>query len=335
MLRLHPPAHEVPDNVWHTLLILVLGSWFVWQTGQQCTELFRTETPVTAVEQALLQGEGHPIHVWFESISAIGETDIPPLLWNRSFSLIGWLLALMCMVRLITKRAGLVSALPSLLVLVTAPGLTLHMSTGGGGGFAVYFFMKTLWSVTKTDEKGTWIRSGGYAAVAAVLQPVWFLPALGLLAGVFEVYRSRWLRVGAAFLGAGLLGSLLVGLSSGSGFSILFAGPGVVAELPPGWPAVLFQRYFFVLGALLALLAYGFFRRGTGWWCLVMTLPALLLRNSLASELSVLLIPLWVIGAYGLAKLPALLDLRHPRSYQSVLLCQLLLWAPVYLDALL
>ncbi|MDA3875217.1 MAG: hypothetical protein PF795_14815, partial [Kiritimatiellae bacterium] len=85
MLRLHPPPHEVPDNPWHTLLIVVIGSWFVWQTGMECTELFRTETAVNATERALLDGEGHPLYVWMESLTR--EYEWPAFVINRSFSL--------------------------------------------------------------------------------------------------------------------------------------------------------------------------------------------------------------------------------------------------------
>ncbi|MEX2607733.1 MAG: hypothetical protein WD708_10340 [Kiritimatiellia bacterium] len=333
MVRLHPPPHEVPDNVWHTLLIVLIGSWFVWQTGTECTEIFQTETAVTSIEQALVDGKGHPLYLWLESLTR--EYEWPALVMNRAFSLAGWFLALAGLIRLLMKGKGLVVAVPPLLVLLTVPGLTPYMSTGGAGGFAVYFFVKALSAVTKTDEKWTWIRAGGYAAVAVGLNPLWFLPALGLLAGVFELYRSRWIRVGCAFAGVGILGALVIGFSSNSGFSGLWPGPAGSVGWPEGWPGLVFHRHFFAVAALTAMIAYGAFRRGIGWWCLVMTLPPILLQSFLASEVMALLVPLWVVGAMGLAKLPMVLNLKYPRSYLSVLLCQLLLWVPAYLDFLL
>ncbi len=333
MLRLHPPPHEVPENVWHTLLIVLIGSWFVWQTGIECTELFRTETAVTATEQTLMDGGGHPLYQWMESLTR--DLEWNPLVINRSFSLAGWFLALLGLARLLMQGKGLVVAVPSLLVLLTAPGLTSYMSTGGAGGFAVYFFLKALKAVSKTDEKWTWIRAGAYAAVAAVLNPLWFLPGLGLLAGVFEVYRSRWIRVGCAFAGVGILGALVVGFSSDSGFSVLWMGPAAATQWPEGWMGLVFHRYFFAVAVLSALVAYGAFRRGVGWWSLVMTLPPILLSSFLASDYTALLIPLWVMGAMGLAKLPMVLNFKYPRSYLSVWLCQLLLWVPAYLETLL
>lgn len=333
MLRLHPPPHEVPDNLWHTLLIVLIGSWFIWHNGMECTELFRSEIATTATEQALLDGEGHPLYLWMESLTR--DFEWPVLVINRTFSLSGWFLALAGMARLLMKGNGLVVAVPSLLVLLMVPGLTPYMATGGAGGFAVLFFLKALSSATRTDEKWTWIRAGSYAAAACVLNPLWFLPAAGLLAGVFEVYRSRWMRVGSAFAVVGVLGALVVGLGSESGFSLLLMGPPTAGTWPENWGELLVHRYAFAGISLVAMIAYGIFRRGIGWWCLVMTLPPILFQPLLSSHYTALLIPLWIMGAMGLAKLPMVLNLKYPRSYLSVLLCQLLLWVPAYLDTLL
>lgn len=328
MLRLHPPAQPLPDNIWHTLLITGLASLFLWLGWENLVESFRAGGPASVVEARLLEGEGHPLYVWVEADPTDPAT---PLIWNRTLSSVGWLFSLILLCRMLTRRSGFISSLPSLILLATFPGLTPYMAAGGSGAFGLFFFLMAYSAVVLEDSERAWIRAGVYAALAVFLNPLWFLPSLGLLAGTFEAQRPRLTRLAIGY-GAGLLLVLAASVFLPDGGSLWIPGAAGDGGAPGSWASPPLQRHVFLAGALLLMLAYGASRRGAGWWWLTLSLPALLFHSPLAADLSAALVPTLAGFALGLVKLPTLIDLRHPRGYQSVLLCQLLLWLPVYLD---
>lgn len=326
MIRLKPPVHSVPDNVWHTLLIAFVASFFLWVTGQKMIELVLVDGPVNLLEQKLLDGEGHPLQRWLSSF----EWESSPLLWNRIFSFTGWMLALGHIFRFLKKSSGFVGSLPALIILLTLPGLSVYMCSAGSGSWGVYLFLKAFTLISETETSRDLVRGGLYAGIAVLLAPVWFLPSVGLIVGSWEIFRARFKWVAAGFLAAGLTGGLLFFFLSSNGLEYLFAGPAVSNERNAGWMPFL-SRYLFLVTGLVLLLVYGARRRGVGWWTLIFCLPFLVLEPRLASGYAELLIPFWVLVSVGLNKIAIILDIRFPRAYQSIFLCQLLLWLPAYL----
>ena len=327
MIRLHPPQHSVPDNIWHTLLISAISAFFVFQTGQQIIELYLNDLPVTHVEQQLLQGEGTPFQIWLTSFA---QEDAPSLLWNRVLAGCGWMFALAVIMRSLKASSSFVESLPSLILLFAFPGLSVRMCSSGSGSLAVCFFLLAFFSISANESKFPLLRGGGMAAIAVWMDPVWILPSLGLLVGCWEGFRSRLKWVAIGFGSAILAGLLLSFLLSSFGFSFLHVGSATPGGSTWSWGG-LFNRYLLLILNLILLLVYGSRRRGIGWWTLVWSVPLLFLNSVFHVDIALLCIPLWIFSAVGLAKLPLLLDLRFPRAYQSILLCQLLLWMPVYL----
>lgn len=324
MLRLHPPAHSVPDNFWHTLMLGAVASFFVWHTGQQVADLFMTDSLHYPHEQVLLSGQGMPLEHWLLGF-APEETR---LIWGRSFSSLGWLLALWQIIRGLKPQHGFVGTLPSLILMLTLPGLSAFMCGAGSGSWALVFFLKAFFTINKHETRVPMIRGGSYAGVAVLISPFWFLPVLGILLGCWELFRHRLKWVGAG-LGGCLATGTLVLLLSGQGLGWLLPGPGSHSLLPGGWINLL-HRHLLLAASLVLILVYGSKRRGLGWWSLVSCLPLLILQPLLAAGPPIVLLPLWVFVAVGVTKLPGLMDVPFPRAYQSVLLCQLLLWMPMY-----
>ena len=324
MLRLHPPKHSVPDNFWHTLMIGAVASLFVWQTGQQVISLFTTEGTLYAHEKVLLAGEGQPFETWLLSFAP----ESYRLLWGRGLSCLGWAVALLQIVRSLKPQYGFVGTLPSVILLLTIPGLSAFMCGAGSGSWALVFFLKAYFTLIGHETKAPLIRGGIYAGLAVLLHPIWVLPVLGMLLGCREVFRYRLKWVSIALGGSLFVGGLMLLLTEQGG-AWMMAGPGGGAVLPGGWGALI-NRYLLLGIGLVLMLVYGSKRRGVGWWSLVCCLPLILLEPLLASGLSGVLLPIWVFVAVGITKLPGLMDLQFPRAYQSVLLCQLLLWVPVY-----
>ncbi len=327
MLRLNPPVHSVPDNFWHTVFIGLVASFFVWQTGQQLIELLLTDGPVTAVEQGLLEGEGHPVQLWISSLA--GEGD--PLLWNRVLALSGWLFSLGLIIKSIKQQSGFVGSLPSWLLLFTFPGFSAWMSSAGSGSWGIYFFLKAFYTVNGNETKAPLIRGGVLAALAVLIHPIWMLPSLGVMAGCWEAFRYRLKWVASGFAALWVPGVMLFLLLVPDGLGYLLPGPAAsrLTDLPMGELAL---RHILLVVIFILLVVYGALRRGVGWWTLVLSLPLLMAEPFLASGTETVLIPLLVFASIGLAKLPVVLDVRFPRMYQTVLLCQFLLWMPVYLD---
>ncbi|MGA0334498.1 MAG: hypothetical protein ACO3NW_11155, partial [Kiritimatiellia bacterium] len=87
MLRLHPPPHSVPDNFWHTLLILSVSAFFVWLTGLQLAETLGAAHALTAREMQLAEGAGPAI---LQGLFSMLEESSHPFLLIRLLSLSGW-----------------------------------------------------------------------------------------------------------------------------------------------------------------------------------------------------------------------------------------------------
>ncbi|WFB35460.1 hypothetical protein P3T73_14980 [Kiritimatiellota bacterium B12222] len=326
-LRLHPPAHSVPDNVWHTLWISIFASWFVWQTGEDLIELFTGSLPVTFFELRLLQGEGSAFQTW---LNAFGGEDYP-LLPGRILALVGWFLALAQVIRFLKPHNGFVGSLPSLLILFTLPGFSVWMSAAGSASWSVYFFIKGFEAISHNETKVPIIRGGVFVGIALLLHGIWLLPIIGLLMGCWEVFRYRlnWAVIGMVAVVLPL--GLVLVVFDPDALARMIPGGSLQGELGFGGWGGLFSRYLLLVVSLLLLLVYGARRRGAGWWSLAFTMPLLVLEPLLASGPETVLLPLWIFVALGLSKVPTLLDVRFPRAYQSVVLCQLLLWAPAYL----
>lgn len=319
-----PPLHPLPDNVWHTFLIASVSAFLVWIVGRDIAEVLMSLSAYSPTEVSLGEGLGHPLSVWIETIS----DEDPPWLWNRILGLGGWMLALGALSRLLMKGDGLVVALPTVLVLFLFPGLSVFMTCSGLLGLSVWCFLRAFRRVQLGENSGGWRRGGVWLGLAIGLHPVWILPALASFGGLFEVKRRAVLPMAVAccLSVAALFG---IGLLAGG----LYAGGSPAVSVPEGNWGLLAVRHVFLLGALGLLLGYGATRRGVGWWCLCgsLLLPvAMLLRGGIPPSAWV---PLLLFTAMGLAKLPALLDIRHPRMYQSILLSQLLLWIPAGLDS--
>lgn len=325
MLRLYPPSHSVPDNFWHTLLIGGVAGLFMWQSGQQAALLFGYDSAKYAHEQLLMAGQGQPWETWLLSFSP----EEYRLLWGRGFSCIGWVYALMQIVRFLKPQNGFVGSVPTVIVLFTFPGLSAYMCGAGSGSWALVFFLKAFFTINGHETKAPLIRGGIYAGLAVLLQPIWFLPVCGMLLGCWEVFRYRLKWVGTALAATLLAGGLWLMLTpQGPGW--LIPGPGAGKTLSATWETLL-NRYLLLSVFLVLILAYGAKRRGIGWWSLVSCLPLLLLQPLLAAGPERVLFPLLIFVAVGLPKLPGLMDISFPRAYQSILLCQLLLWVPVYI----
>lgn len=320
--RLSPPSHVLPDNIWHTLLTAGLAFAFAWLAWADGLDRFRSEAPLTPVEAALFEGEtAHPLYAWIESLT--DPSVVPPGFWNRLLSLFGLLFTLVAMTRLLTRQVGLQLALVSVVVFLSFPGLAVWLATAGSGSMAIGLFLTGLVGVTLEEDEGSWTRGGVWIGLGVAFAPLWLAPALGLVAGVFEAYRSRVLRVSLGIL-AGVAGGLVVFLVlNAGGMGGLFAIHNNAPEDFGLW--VLPLRFPVVTALGLLLLGMGATRRGPGWWALVLSLPAALFLSDAAG----VLVPLIALGCLGLARLPSLMDLRHPAVYQTVLTTQLLLWIPV------
>lgn len=315
MLRLETPHQPLPDNLWHTLLISALTAAFFWLGWLDGLALFRSGDPVALGEQLLRDGGlVHPLYRFLESLT----DPLTPWLWNRVLSGTGWVLSLVLVLRVLTRLSGFLSALPSFLLMAALPGLSANMCAGASGSFAVWFYLMGFSALLVEEDSGAWLRGGIYAALASALDPQWLLPSLGLLAGLWEIHRERLPRAALGF-GATLAAALLL--------LLLLAPAWLGAYLPSrgGAPdiAFLLRTHPFLLGAGLLMLVYGWKRRGLLWWALLFSLPASLLHPASLPGVILLLV--------GIARLPALIGVRHPRIYQTVLLCQLLLWLPSFL----
>ncbi|MGA0368722.1 MAG: hypothetical protein ACO3N7_04660, partial [Kiritimatiellia bacterium] len=140
--------------------------------------------------------------------------------------------------------------------------------------------------------------------------------------------RSKWVVLGFAV--AGLVGIFIKIFMIPGMEDSLAANSGLVQIQVWSWSELFFRHLLLTLNPLL-LMVYGRNRRGLGWWTLLFSLGLVLAAPLIRQELAAACLPLCVFSAIGMVKLPNLLDLRFPRAYQSVLLCQLLLWMPVWL----
>jgi hypothetical protein len=84
----------------------------------------------------------------------------------------------------------------------------------------------------------------------------------------------------------------------------------------------------FLSAAALIALAFGIRKRGVSWWGLTASLLVGLFHLITGGSHPYGWIPFLVLLSLALVKVPVLLDIRHPRSVQSLLLCQLILWIP-------
>lgn len=324
MLRLEPTPHSLPDNIWHTLFITALAAFLVWAGWTGAIKVLTVETPVNAVETRLLEGDGHGLYLALESVTDPNTA----LRWNRALSAAGWACTLFMLGRALTRLAGFLACLPSLIILMTFPGLTLRMASAGSGSWGAFFFLLAFSAMLLEDTKAPWIRGGVYAALSVVASPVWFPASLGLLAGVFEVNRPVWRRAATGYAAGLAVAAVALGFAAPGGVGTLLPGPASGGGwMEVAWMRVL-QTQVFLAGGLLLLVGAGARRRGMGWWSVMGALVLVPFHPWLASGPVAVWIPALVTGSLALVKLPALLDVRHPRAYQTVLLCQLLLWVP-------
>lgn len=325
MLRLEPTPHSLPDNIWHTLLITGVAAFLVWAGWTGAIEALTAEAPVNATESRLLEGEGHGLYLVLEEV-----TDRhTPLRWNRAVSAVGWGLSLFMMARVLTRLAGFLACLPSLILLMTFPELTLRMASAGSGSWGAFLFLLAFSALLLEDARAPWVRGGVYAGLAVILSPVWFPASVGLLLGVWEVNRPVWRRAAIGYAAGLAVGVIALGAALPGGWQTLSPGPAA----GEGWAGIpwteLLERYFFLWGGLVLMIGYGARRRGMGWWCVMGALAWVPFFRLSAGEPMAVWVPVLITGSLGLAKLPTLLDVRHPRAYQTVLLCQLWVWLPL------
>jgi len=318
-----PPTHPVPDNIWHTFLIAGVAAFLVWMAGTDISEILLSEQAASATEQAWRTGNGHALSLWIEEISE----ENPAFLWNRILGLAGWALALGALARFLMKGGALVTALPSVLVLALFPGVSAWMVASGLLGLSVWCVVRALRSAQWGEENASWYRGGIWLGVAACLHPVWILPALLFFGGLFEAKRRALIPILISFL-ATFVVLFGIGLAAGG----LYGAAPSQGGIPEGFWNVILTRHVFLLGALVLMLAFGATRRGIGWWCLTGSLFLPVIALFQGGTPGAAWVPLLFFVSIGLAKLPTLLDIRHPRAYLSILLCQLLLWLPAGLD---
>jgi hypothetical protein len=233
---------------------------------------------------------------------------------------------------LVTRLYGFARALPSVLLLVTLPGLLPYMMSAGSGSWACFFFLLMFSFLLLETAPTSWCWAGVWGGLAVVLHPAWALPVVGLLAGTFQVNRPAGIRAAVCVAAAGGGLTLLMGVAFEAAWGWPLSAPATGQEwLQVGvWD----RSSFFLHGVFLLLVGLGASKRGLGWWALITTLPGIWFGFWLTGDLGAGWVPLVVMTAVGLAKLPGLLHIRHPQSYQSVLLCQLLLWLPGHVSRL-
>jgi len=316
-MYLKPPHHELPDNVWHTGLILILASMMVWLAGVEVIDSIGVEEPVSATEIAVAQGEGHPFfYRLFEFFP-----DADKLFWGRLVSLAGLVYGLWSLARYFAARGELITAVPPLVLFLTAPELAIHLSAAGSGVWGGVFFIKFIAAVDRMESHHAWLLGGAYAALAAGCHAAWLWPVCGAMIGLWEMHRSRMGKTALAFAGAMVGVTLVLGWASPANAFLA----GTFSDRT--FPSIGLQAWALVLGCYLLMLLKGAVKRGFLWWSLVMCLPLLALRDPSVTAW----MPLAFCGAIALGKLPRLIGLRHPRAYQSLLLFQLLLWLPFWL----
>jgi hypothetical protein len=328
--RLKPTSNPLPDNVWLTSLTTLLAGVFLWGGWTAGRALFLSGDPVTPVEAQLLSGEGgHPLTLALMALSELTETA--PLFWNRLVSGFFLVASAGMLVRILHRTVGTPLALCACILFLSVPGLAVWLSTAGGGAVGLWFFLKAFSSLSKENAHRSWLRGGMYAGVAFWLHPVWLFPCLGLIAGVWEVHRLRLGRMLSGFgiaVGAGL--AVVIAVQPVWLGSLAPAGMPAEARLE-GVSALLWSRYLFLMGAWVLMLVLGVTRRGTGWWCLCLSVIPFAFANRFGADPAAGFLPLTVLSCMAFVRLPMMLDVRHPSPYQSVLTCQLLLWLPALL----
>ena len=331
---LAPPAHPLPDNPWHITLTVVLAgtlAWLAWTNGLQT---FRAGEPVTEVEAALFAAEtAHPLYATLESW--VDTTAFSPGIWNRIFSGAGFVLGMGMMVRLLSRQMGVKFALAALILFVSLPGFGTILFSAGSGSMAIWLMLMGLSAVVLEEDHRSWLRGGVLLGLGVWLHPVWFFPMLGISIGVFEIFRARLHRVlvgQGVGLALGLVVMLLWDAAWVAGlFTTSFSRPAEGA----GIDGPLLYASCIFLGGLAAVLFFGATRRGLGWWALLFSLPAALSAPYFFEEPARALTPFLVLGCMGFVRLPALMGIRHPSVYQTVLTAQLLLWLPLHLNQFL
>lgn len=331
---LSPPEHPVPDNVWHTLLTLLLASALIWLAWTHGLSQFEDGEALTRTEQALFDGDpAHPLYGALEA--AVDPTRFPAGFWNRWLSGVGLVFSLAILFRFLHRSIGVQAALGAVILLVTAPGVPLYFATAGSGVWAVFFFFLGMKALMGDEDDWSWFRGGLWVGAGICLQPIWFWPALGLMAGTFELYRGRLPK---ALIGLGLaLGLGFVALLVADSAWVLGMLGGMFradASVQEGglWRLFLQQAPVLLVTSVLVLI-FGATRRGLGWWCFVFSLPVALTANILFAEPAPALVPYMIFAVIGFVRLPPLMDIRHAGVYQPVLITQLLLWLPVHLGA--
>jgi len=325
MLQLHPNAHHLPDNIWHTALIAAaacLLAWGGWRMHLDALDALSAGSSLAAgQEPALVQGEGQALYVWIEMILA----ESHPLLINRILSAVGWVSALVVIGRILARLSGFLLAIPSVLVLITFPGLTPWMLAGGSGAPGLCFFLLGFSSLLLEEHETSWIRGGVFCGIGTLLYPVLLLPSMAVVLGTLEWDRNRSLRAGAGCVSVLLIGIIGIGMLSPSGFAGLLGNyPVMFSE--GQWFREFILKSPLLIGAAVMALAFGARKRGISWWGLSAAFAGGLL-SGVSHPYG--WVPFLVLFSLALVKVPVLLDIRHPRSIQSVFLCQLLLWIPV------
>jgi hypothetical protein len=341
-LHLSPPRQPMPGNVWHFLLNAALAFGMMLLTWMHGLDFLRSESPLTPSESTLLlvgpdrsfdqRGDPHPVLAWIEILNQ--EADLPPLLANRLLSLAASLGSLWVMASLLGRQTHWLSATACCVLFLILPGMALQAFSAAGGTLGVWFFLLALSACARTEGRGHIPFAGVCVALATFFHPAWFFPALGIPLGLWETDRRQPLR----FLGA-WAATLLPLLALGAWMDWTW----FVHNLPVGplpetarardlLPLPQLALRFLPLAAGLPLMLWlGRDRRGVGWWTLLMALPPALFANRFFTEPVHGLLPLLVFLLLGLVRLPMLLGIRFPGTYQSVFGLQGLLWLSVYL----
>ncbi len=322
-MNLYVPTRPIPDNLWFSLSILAVSAALLignWNAG---VELFSVGPLPNSSESLLLEGNSALV---LDRLLYSALSEDFDLLFNRLLSSLGCLLTLGMLLRLLVRVGGFAGAMPSMIVLTCQPGWVMNQCAAASGSLGFFLFLLGLSRVLFSEDGKPFWRSGVWMALSILWMPVMLLPVLGCLPVIWE--RQR--QVLKSFLISFVLTLLLL-----LGFMLFFQPQWFQSFRQPALETAaaellqdLVQGYPLLLGALLLLLLCGWKQRGVVWWGLLTALLTALPLFVVHPFTRMALAPLGFFVALSLARIPRILDIPHPRIYQSLLLAQLLLWLP-------
>ncbi len=332
----------MPGNVWQFLLNASLVFGMLLMTWMHGLDFFRSESPLTLSESTLLltsperrfvqRGDPHPFYVFLEIQNQ--KAELSPLLFNRLLSVLAGIGSLWAMSALVARQSQWMAAAACCVLFLIMPGLSLQGISAAGGMASVFLFLLGLLSCSRTEGDGNLPWAGACVALAVGLHPAWLLPALGIPLGLLESDRRGSLRFLWGWAATLLLILAVTALSNRAWFAnqmVPLGLPNAVGSRNVVPTGTMLLRFLPLATFLPLMLWLGRDRRGIGWWTLLLSIPPAFLAHRYSTEPAHAFLPLVLALLVGLARLPMLVGVRFPGSYQSVFGLQGLLWLSVYL----